>query len=171
MEYPVSESRLSTNQIKTIIDILLHQCELIAQQEKNAQKHYPELYDEDYMRGRKHSYTAAVLAGFKEDTIIPNMIVRKRRYGKLHCQPELSSDTVIVQLYSDQTVLKNEEIRQKCKEFNSTNSAKRYLIIQFSLGAAGYLRKVDIVNLDGSAKEISRETIFKKTSNIMRISA
>lgn len=170
-DYRADNSPLSVKQIDAIIDILLHQCSLIVQRENNDQKKYPELYDEDYMRGRKHSYTASVLAGFQESTIIPDMVVTKRQYGLFHCQPELSSDTAVVQLYSDEATLKNDEIKKKCQEFNSTASGKRYLIMQFSLSKKGNLHKVDIVDLDGDAKEISRQTIYKQISKIVQISA
>lgn len=62
---------------------------------------FPNLYDAQYMSGRHHSNTAKVYAGFQEDTLIPGMSVKKISYGVQKWQPEISSDTAVIQLYSD----------------------------------------------------------------------
>lgn len=167
----ICEAALTQEQINAIVNIIVHQCSLISQREKNDRRNYPELYDEDYMRGRRHSFTASVLAGFQKDTVIPNMVITKRKYGRCHCQPELSSDTAVVQLYSYDATLKIDEIKQKCKQFNTPDSKRRFAIFQFFLTNAGHLRQVDLVNFDGEANEVSRRCVFLQKEQVISLSA
>lgn len=162
---------LTAEQIDSIVKIIIKQCDLIEQREEDNNKNYPDLYDEDYMHGRRHGYTASVLAGFQVNTYVPDMIISKVKYGICHCQPELSSDTVVVQLYSSDATLKTEEIKIKCKKHNTSNSEKHFLVFQFSLSRKGKLLKVDVVDFDCNANEISRKTVFTSRAKIIRISA
>ena len=91
-------SLLNDDQKNAIIDILKEQCRCI--QKANALERYmfPNLYDAQYMSGRHHSNTAKVYAGFQEDTLIPGMVIKKVSYGVQKWQPEISSDTAVIQL-------------------------------------------------------------------------
>lgn len=166
-----AEEKLTSAQINAILGILIRQCNMIAQREKNDKAHFPELYDEDYMRGRKHSYTASVLAGFQENADIPDMIVRKHAYGINHWQPELVSESAVVQIYSNNASLNIKEIKQKCSEHNIPDSQTEFIVFQFSLNSEGYLEKVDIVKFDNQANVLSRQQIFKREGKVTQLSA
>lgn len=48
-----------------------------------------------------------------------------------------------------------------CAKHNCEGSPKRYGIIQFWTGKKGHLTKVEIVELNENAIEISREVLYK----------
>lgn len=168
---PFSSTLLTAEQADTIVSILVSQCNMIEEREKKNLESYPELYDEDYMSGRRHGYTASVLAGFQETTAIPQMSIKKKDYGRIHCQPELSSETSIIQIYSSKATLSIDEVCKMCAKYNSEGSEKRYGILQFWTSEKGHLTKVEIVELNESAMEINREIIYKYRASVRKLVA
>ena len=123
------------------------------------------------MRGKTHSDTAAVLAGFQPDTEIPDMVITKRKYGRIHCQPELESITAIIQIYSGDTTLDNDEILCKCATYNTSESEKKYCIVQFRMSEKGHFTNVDLLMLDNRANVTLKENVYKYRARIITASA
>lgn len=115
---------LNDEQKNAIIDILKEQCLCIQKANALERDMFPNLYDAQYMSGRHHSNTAKVYAGFQEDTLIPGMMIKKISYGVQKWQPEISSDTAVIQLYNDSAgkELKSNEVRSKCALYNQCGS-------------------------------------------------
>lgn len=151
---------ISDSQMEAIIAILFSQCHLLALRDAKNQIDYPELYDDFYMKGRRHSNTAAVLAGFQEDTVIPGMTIRKKNYGRIHWQPELTSKTAILHIYSSEASLNTVEIKKMCALYNTKESVQEYCIIQFFLSKKSRLNRVDFLRLDRFAHINSRSTVY-----------
>lgn len=149
-------SLLNDDQKNAIIDILKEQCLCIQKANALERDMFPNLYDVQYMSGRHHSNTAKVYAGFQEDTLIPGMTTKKISYGVQKWQPEISSDTAVIQLYSDSAgrELKTNEVRSKCALYNQCGSQKRYGII-------GLLQWVKLINLDDKAEVIHEEELYR----------
>lgn len=164
---PFTNPYVTQEQVQAIVDILVLQCNSIEQRNNDNQAQYPNLYDADYMSGRGHGDTGAVYAGFQTDTVIPDMTITKRHYGRIHCQPEIESDTAIVQIYSGDASLNIEEIRNKCATYNTQASAKRFCIIQFRMSERGHLTSVDLLTLDHQANVTLKEPIYRYRARIM----
>lgn len=152
---------ITRDQAQAIVDILIHQCDLIERRYADNQNNYPELYDNEYMKGRTHGDTGAVLAGFQENSVIPGMTITKIQYGIMHWQPLLESETAVVQIYSSDASLNIKEIKAKCARWNTGESTKRFCVFQFRTSKKGHLTGVDLLDFDVNAKVIRRETIYK----------
>lgn len=151
---------ISKSQMDAIVTILSKQCQLLALRDAKNGKEYPGLYDEFYMKGRRHSNTAAILAGFQENTVIPGMKIQKKKYGQIHWQPEISSETVILHIYSSEAGLNTKEIKNKCAQYNTNGSTQEYCIVQFFVGKKGRLNRVDFIRLDAFANIYSRTVVY-----------
>lgn len=156
-------SLLNDDQKNAIIDILKEQCLCIQKSNAMERDMFPNLYDAQYMSGRHHSNTAKVYAGFQEDTLIPGMMIKKVSYGVQMWQPEISSDTAVIQLYNDSAgkELKTNEVRRKCALYNQCGSQKRYGIIQFKLTDKGLLQWVKLINLDEKAEIVHEDVLYR----------
>lgn len=152
---------ITIEQAQAIVNIITHQCALIERRNTADRVDFPELYDADYMKGRTHSDTSAVLAGFQENTVIPGMTITKIQYGIMHWQPLLESETAVVQIYSSDASLNIKEIKAKCARWNTGESTKRFCVFQFRTSKKGHLTGVDLLDFDVNAKVIRRETIYK----------
>ena len=152
---------LTDEQKSAIITILKKQCDLIEERNRSNQDDYPELYDKEYMKGRKHNETALVYAGFQENTKVPDMTIKKFNYGKGLCLPELTSKNVIIQIYKDTADFKNNEILSKCAKYNGMDSEIKYAIIKFWMSEEGHLEKVKLVELSEEAKQIASELLYE----------
>lgn len=124
---------------------------------------FPNLYDVQYMSGRRHSNTAKVYAGFQEDTEIPGMSIEKISYGIQKWQPELSSDTAVIQLYNKTAgeKLKTNEVKSKYELYNKIGSQKRYGIIQFRMTDKNRLQWVKLFTLDVNAEIVHEEELYR----------
>ena len=91
---------LTEEQIEVSVSILKKQCERIEERNQKLSDDFPDLFDELYYTGRGHGDTGAVYAGFTEATEIPDMKVYRVKYGRGYWQPELHSDTAVIQLYN-----------------------------------------------------------------------
>ena len=156
-------SLLNDDQKNAIVDILKKQSQCIQKAHAVEQDLFPNLYDAQYMSGRHYSNTAKVYAGFQEDTLIPGMSVKKINYGVQKWQPEISSDTAVIQLYSDSASrkLKTYEVRSKCALYNQCGSQKRYGVIRFKLTNKGLLRWVKLIDLDEKAEIVHEEELYR----------
>ena len=164
---PFTNPYITQEQAQAIVDILVYQCNSIEQRNYANQARFPNLQDADYMRGRGHGDTGAVYAGFQPDVAISGMTITKRHYGRIHCQPELESDTAIVQIYSGDASLNIEEIRNKCATYNAQDSTKRFCIIKFRMSERGHLTSVDLLTLDHQANVSLREPIYRYRASII----
>ena len=158
---PYDNANLSSEQAQAIISILVHQCDLIEERDNRDRKDYPDLYDPDYENLRSHSRTAAVLAGFRENTCLPGMSIRKRHYGIGHVQPEIVGEHIILQIYSINSSLSIDEIIDKCHEYNNGVNQRRFNVIQFRMSDKGHLTSADLIDFNQNGEIISRQTIFK----------
>ena len=156
-------SLLNDDQKNAIVDILKKQSQCIQKAYAVEQDLFPNLYYAKYMSGRHYSNTAKVYAGFQEDTLIPGMSVKKINYGVQKWQPEISSDTAVIQLYSDSASrkLKTYEVRSKCALYNQCGSQKRYGVIRFKLTNKGLLRWVKLIDLDEKAEIVHEEELYR----------
>lgn len=156
-------SILNDEQKNSIIGILKEQCLCIQKANELERDMFPNLYDAQYMSGRRHSNTAKVYAGFQEDTLIPGMSVKKINYGVQKWQPEISSDTAVIQLYSDSAgkELKSNEVKSKCALYNKPGSQKQYGIIRFKITDKGLLKWIKLINLDEKAEVVHEEELYR----------
>ena len=156
----ITDIPISKLQMEAIIAILSNQCSLLTLRDAKNRKEYPELYDDFYIKGRRHSNTAAILAGFQENTFIPGMRIQKKKYGRIHWQPEITSDKAIIHIYSNEAGLNTNEIKKKCAQYNIMGSTKEYCIIQFFASKKGRLNRVDFIRLDRYANIYSRSAVY-----------
>ena len=56
----ITDIPISKLQMEAIIAILSNQCSLLTLRDAKNRKEYPELYDDFYIKGRRHSNTAAI---------------------------------------------------------------------------------------------------------------
>lgn len=168
---PFSDEYIPEAQAEAIVSIIAHQCDLIEARDAQNEIDYPELYDDDYLSGRKHSYAANIYAGFQETTVLPGMEITKRSYRKIHRQPQIESNTAVVQIYSSEVKFSSDEIKTKCSEYNNEGSEKRFLVLQFWTSKRGHLTRVEVVHFNESVDVISRTVIFKFRAQPIRIAA
>ena len=156
-------SLLNDDQKNAIVDILKKQSQCIQKANAVEQDLFPNLYDAQYMSGRHHSNTAKVYAGFQEDTLIPRMSVKKISYGVQKWHPEISSDTAVIQLYSDSAgkELKTNEVKSKCALYNQRGSQKQYGIIRFKITDKGLLKWIKLIKLDEKAEVVHEEELYR----------
>lgn len=78
-------------------------------------------------------------------------------------QPELYSDTAVIQLYNSGVgkVLKLSKIRNKCKQYNCAGSQKKYGAVQFWTSPKGHLTRAELVEFDEKGSEINRTSLYK----------
>lgn len=162
------QNLITKEQCDAIISRIQHQCMLMQHIERNNMEQFTELYDPDYFKGRKHSITAGILSGFKEgDEFIPGITISKIKYGGNHYQPELRNDSAIIQIYSFDNDLKNQDVITKCRQFNHTNSSLEFAIIRFDIGEGFVLNKVQLLRFDSDALRLGDYMLFNsKTSKL-----
>lgn len=166
----VNSSYITSEQIEAIKTIIIHQADLLAKEEKFKREFFSDLHYENYMKGRnQYSNTLGILSGFRKTTKLPEMQVREICYGLHLVQPELESETAIVQIYSSGSKLKTKEIKQKSRK--AASIGKSFFIFQFYLNSNALLNKIDLVQLDGNANEVSRNTIYTRTPQMIRYPA
>lgn len=156
---------LSDNLEKVIIDTIKKQCFLYKQVERQTRNLYYEPYSK---RRKKYDLTAAILSGFAPDRFkVEGVCVEDLQYGLDYnplVQPELTTDTVIVQLYSNGAKpLKSKTVLDRCKAYNdSSKKTKRFIIILFSVNKNGDLRKIEAVYPNKNGEIIERKTLHKE---------
>ena len=163
---------VTKEQLDVIVGIIINQAAMLAEMKNENKRKYSMLFDEDFIRGRgTYGGTGSILSGFREDTMIPGIKIKKVNYGlndKL-CQPELESDGAIIQIYSASASLNTKEIIKKCKEAKKSN--KIFSVIQFFMSKKSVLKKIDFVCFDENAKEIYRKVLYQKSNKIVPFSA
>ena len=160
---------LTEGQIEAIVNILIQQCDRIEERNQKLSVDFPDLYDELYYTGRGHGDTGAVYAGFTETTEIPDMKVQRVKYGRGYWQPELHSDTAVIQLYNSGAgkVLESSEIRDKCRQFNYAGSQKKYGAVQFWTSKKGHLTRAELVEFDEKGCETKRTNIYTYNAKLI----
>ena len=160
---------LTEEQIEVIVSILKKQCERIEERNQKLSDDFPDLFDELYYTGRGHGDTGAVYAGFTEATEIPDMKVYRVKYGRGYSQPELHSDTAVIQLYNSGAgkVLDSIEIKDKCRQYNYAGSQKKYGAIQFWTSKKGHLTRAELVEFDEKGSEVKRTIIYKYNAKLI----
>lgn len=156
---------LTEEQIEVIVSILKKQCERIEERNQKLSDDFPDLFDELYYTGRGHGDTA----GFTEATEIPDMKVYRVKYGRGYWQPELHSDTAVIQLYNSGAgkVLDSIEIKDKCRQYNYAGSQKKYGAIQFWTSKKGHLTRAELVEFDEKGSEVKRTIIYKYNAKLI----
>lgn len=160
---------LSEDQIEAIVGIIKKQCDRIEERNQKLSIDFPDLYDELYYTGRVHGDTGAVYAGFTEATEIPDMKVYRVKYGRGYWQPELRSDTAIIQLYNSGAgkILGSSEIRDKCRQYNYADSQQKYGAIQFWTSKKGHLTRAELVEFDVKGSEVKRTIVYKYNAKLI----
>ena len=89
--------------------------------------------------------------------------LKEKLDGVQKWQPEISSDTAVIQLYNDSAgkELKSNEVRSKCALYNQCGSQKRYGIIRFKLTDKGLLQWVKLINFDEKAEVVHEEELYR----------
>ncbi len=168
---PFEDNYLSQEQAQAIIRVLEHQCNLIEEKERRNERDYPDLYDEDYMKGRTHSRTAQIYAGFHDGDVLLDMSISKINYGKYHIQPQLESNIAIIHMYSSEASFKIDEIKAKCSEYNTEGSFKKYIALKFYTGKSGRLTQVKLLHFNEYANIISETQIYSYKSSVLDFAA
>lgn len=148
-----------------IIDTIKRQCLRFREYEKQRQN----LFYEPYSKTRKkYDLTAAVLSGFAPDRFKhKNVHVQDLQYG-LHTnqlsQPELTTDTAIIQIYSDGAApLKNKIVQERCAAYNRDSlNRPQFLIIRFAADKSGQLKKIEVIYPNEVCEIIERKTIYER---------
>ena len=124
------------------------------------------LYYEPYtMSRKKYNLTAAVLSGFSPSAFsVEGVKIEDLNYGlsSCLCQPELHTDSAIIQIYSDGAKpLNNAIVRKRCREFNRADSANpHFLIIQFSASKNGILSAIRAIYPDENCNAVDEKVLF-----------
>lgn len=151
---------------QAIVDRIKRQCLRYKQLEAYANS----LYYEPYSNSReKHTVTAAVLSGFAPDRFeMDGIDVVDLNYGLATnrlTQPELISDMVIIQLYSNgANPCKNRIVLERCRQYNGSDRAgKQFLLIRFWVDKKGNLSKIEAHLPDVNGVIIETKLLYKNT--------
>lgn len=140
---------------------------------KAYNQHYEDLFYKAYTTMRKKSsVTAAVLSAFSPSNCqISGFISRDIYYGlngKL-AQPELTSDNVVLQIYSDGSNLDNKPVKERSKRYNKDlDTNPIFLIIVFSVNKDGILSEIQVKLPNERGEIIETETIFESTKSVRK---
>ena len=133
---------ITENQINKIVSIIRQQCDRIVERDSKNAVDFPDLEDEDYQHNRGYSDTASVYAGFLPGMDIEGLSVKKHKYGKGHCQPDIGNEEIIVQIYRGDNDLISQEIEAK------TTDTRHYYIFKFFKQNKRPLTRIDLVDMD-----------------------
>ncbi len=144
-----------------IVQTIQQRCRLFIEAEKNNRK----LYYEPYAVSRKkHNLTSVVLSGFAPTFFnMENVETKDLSYGAANlCQPELHTDSAIVQIYSDGAKpMKNAIVQERCRKLNCKNGEiPHFLIIQFVASKNGALSAIRALYPDENCKIIEEKTLY-----------
>ena len=156
-----------------IVDTIKQQCycykQIVAQEKK--------LYYEPYSNRRsKYKVTAAVLSGFAPDRFMKDGIeVKDLCYGlrtNSLVQPELITDTAVLQLYSNTaTPYKNNIVLERCQQYNgAAKENRRFIIIRFWVDKIGNLKRIEAHYPDENGKILESKILYKRTIIALRAS-
>lgn len=154
---------ISDSQVNEIIKIISNACTKYRAYDKK----FKNLFYEPYTTMRKkYTVTSAVISAFSPKFCnIDGFTSRDIRYG-LHnamAQPELVSQNVILQIYSNGSDLKGKPIKKQSALHNQSMSNKPiFMIIVFTVNKGGILSNVEIKIPDASGKIIETQTIYEQ---------
>lgn len=127
-------------------------------------KQQSNLFYEPYTNRRgKYNVTAAVLSGFAPGIFSEEGVqVEDLKYGLSTnelTQPELSTDTAIIQIYSNGAKpLSNKIVKDRCKKYNDESTGgKRFVYISFNVSKKGDLKAISIKYPAANGQEINEE--------------
>ena len=156
----------------TIVNTIKSQCSRF----RDAKKQEKDLYYEPYAKRRKkYELTAAVLSGFAPDRFsFSNLQVHDLKYGlngSLY-QPELITDTAIIQIYSSgANPHKNMIVQERCRNYNGhSENEKKFLIIKFRADETANLKKVEVILLGETCQLKESKTLYSPVK-LMKIPA
>lgn len=148
---------------KVIIETIKRQCMRFREHTKQEQNLFYEPYSKTR---RKYDLTAAVISGFAPDRFHhENIQVIDLSYGlnEQLGQPELITDTAVMQIYSDGALpFNNKVVKERCTLYNNNhNRLPKFLIIRFFASKEGMLRKIEAVYPDKNCQIIERKTLYE----------
>ena len=123
---------LSNTLAKKIVETVQRQCSIFKKDEQMMRRN---LYGPYTQRRQKYNLTAYVLSGFAPGRFIMNGVtVQDIQYSLPTAplfQPELHTDTAIIQIYSNGAKLQdNKVVQERCKEHNGTQqNGPHFLLI------------------------------------------
>ena len=130
-------------------------------------KQFKDLFYEPYTTMRKKaSVTSAVISAFSPDRCHISGFTSQDIYYGLHnqlTQPELISDSVVLQIYSNGSDLKGKPIKEKSELYNrDLTTLPIFMIIVFSASKEGWLNQIQIKLPDVTGEIIDEEIIYTK---------
>lgn len=146
------ERLLTKEQQDSIVTIIKNQCERFALLEEQNQ----DLFYQPYTKSRKeHNRTSAVISGFAPDRLnLEGITVVDLNYG-LHnqmCQPELSCENGVFQIYSSGSKLNGKKIYERCDQYNKNiKLSPLFFLIVFHVSENGNLTRVEMRLPDSNA--------------------
>ena len=167
------DTYLSISLQEIITDRIKQQCRRYRQLQTHASTVYYELYAN---RRGKYPVTAAVLSGFAPDRFAMNGItVTDLGYGlsanKLF-QPELITDTAIIQFYSKSAKpYQNIIVQERCRQHNCSGPGqKKFLLVRFWVDKHGNLSKIEAQLPDADCVIRETKVLYKKPVIALRAS-
>ena len=157
------DSIISIDLQETIIAIIKQQCLRYRNFEKQVQSLFYEPYTQ---RRNKYPVTAMVLSGFAPNVFKKEGVeVVDLKYGlKTNplFQPELITDTAVIQIYSNgANPLENNIVKDRCEKYNgSKNSLKHFVIIRFFVNKKGYLKKIEAIYPNEKCKVVETKQLY-----------
>ena len=111
---------------------------------------------------KKHNLTSVVLSGFAPTFFnMENVETKDLSYGAANlCQPELHTDSAIVQIYSDGAKPMKNAIVQERKLNCKNGEIPHFLIIQFVASKNGALSAIRALYPDENCKIIEEKTLY-----------
>ena len=157
---------------QAIIETIKKQCFRYRQLEVYVSSIYYELYSN---KREKYAVTAAVLSGFAPDRFeMDGIEVNDVTYGlstNSLTQPELISDTAVIQFYSNGAKpYQNKIVLERCRKYNSSKESKQFLLVRFWVDKKGNLAKIEAQLPDANGVILTSKLLYKRPISALRAS-
>lgn len=153
---------MTNSQIQEIVTTISNACIRY----RTFDKQFKDLFYVPYTTMRKKaSVTSAVLSAFSPTHCHIIGFTSQDIYYGLHdqlAQPELMSDNVILQIYSNGSDLKGKPIKERSEMYNqdlTTNPI--FMIVVFSVNQEGLLSRIQVKLPNAAGEIIDEETIYE----------
>lgn len=153
---------ITDSQVKEIVDTILKAC----LKYRAFDKQYKNVFYEPYTTMRKKtSVTSAVISAFSPMYCHINGFTSQDIYYGLHgrlAQPELISNNVVLQIYSDGSDLKGNPIKERAKIYNQDlNTKPIFMLVVFFSNKEGTLNQIQVKLPNAAGEIIDEETIYR----------
>lgn len=155
---------LSNTLAEKIVKTVRRQCCIFQKDEQMIRRN---LYGPYTQRRQKYNLTAYVLSGFAPGRFIMNGVtVQDIQYSLPTAplfQPELHTDTAIIQIYSNGAKLQdNKVVQERCKEHNGTQqNGPHFLLIRFSADKDGQLKRIEALYLNEDCVTMETKLLYQ----------